>query len=96
MSIRLAFDLGAESGRGMLGRFDGERLELTELRRFPNVAVRVLEALYWDPLRLLWELQETLRACAAERGPHQLTIKWSTNKKSFSRHLICTNFSHVA
>ena len=32
----LAFDLGAESGRGVLGHFDGERLNLEELHRFPN------------------------------------------------------------
>ena len=33
----LAFDLGAESGRGILGSFDGQRLALEVLHRFPNV-----------------------------------------------------------
>ena len=32
----LAFDLGAESGRAVVGQFDGDRLTLTELHRFPN------------------------------------------------------------
>ncbi len=32
----LAVDLGAESGRGLLGRFDGECLKLEEGHRFPN------------------------------------------------------------
>ncbi len=69
MSARLlAFDLGAESGRGILGRFDGERLELTELRRFPNGPVRLFKSLYWDPLRLFSELLETLRCYAGQHG----------------------------
>ena len=32
----IAADLGAESGRVILGRFDGERIDLEELHRFPN------------------------------------------------------------
>jgi rhamnulokinase len=37
----LAFDLGAESGRAMLGQFDGERLELSQIHRFFNMPVRL-------------------------------------------------------
>ena len=64
----LAFDLGAESGRGILGHFDGKRLELTELRRFPNGPVPVLDHLYWNPLQLFAEMQETLALCAHQHG----------------------------
>jgi rhamnulokinase len=32
----VAVDLGAASGRVMVGRFDGERLSLREAHRFPN------------------------------------------------------------
>ena len=32
----LAVDLGAESGRAILGAFDGERISLSEVHRFPN------------------------------------------------------------
>jgi rhamnulokinase len=49
----LAIDLGAESGRGLLGQFDGERLTLDELHRFPNEPVRLLDTLCWD-LPHLW------------------------------------------
>lgn len=60
----LAFDLGAESGRGVLGRFDGERLVLEELHRFPNGGVRVLDSLHWDVLRLWSEMKAALSICA--------------------------------
>jgi rhamnulokinase len=63
----LAFDLGAESGRGVLGRFDGERIELEELHRFPNGGVRVLDSLHWDVLRLWSEMKNALSVCARRR-----------------------------
>ena len=56
----LALDLGAESGRGVVGRFDGARLTLNEVRRFPNGPVRAAETLYWDALRLFDEMKATL------------------------------------
>ncbi|MCB8922156.1 MAG: rhamnulokinase [Ardenticatenaceae bacterium] len=56
----LAFDLGAESGRAILGRFDGERLALTEAHRFANVPVRLPDGLHWDVLRLWHEIQQGL------------------------------------
>lgn len=64
----LAFDLGAESGRGVLGRFDGSRLSLEVIHRFPNGAVRTLDSLHWDVLRLHNEMLQTLRLCAAKHG----------------------------
>jgi rhamnulokinase len=64
----LAFDLGAESGRGILGRFDGARLSLEVVHRFPNAAVRTLDSLHWDVLRLYGEMLQTLRLCASKYG----------------------------
>jgi rhamnulokinase len=64
----LAFDLGAESGRGVLGLFDGQHLQLEVIHRFANTPVRVLGALYWDVLNLYHEMLQTLRRCAAEHG----------------------------
>jgi len=64
----LAFDLGAESGRGVLGLFDGGKLRLEVVHRFPNGPVRTLETMHWDVLRLYSEMLATLRRCAAEYG----------------------------
>ncbi|MCL4863135.1 MAG: rhamnulokinase [Caldilineaceae bacterium] len=53
----LAFDLGAESGRALLGRFDGDRLALDDVHRFPNTPVRTPDGLHWDVLRLWGEIK---------------------------------------
>lgn len=53
----LAIDLGAESGRVMRASFDGARIALDEVHRFPNVPVRAGGTLYWDVLRLWHEIQ---------------------------------------
>lgn len=67
MQYYLAFDLGAESGRAMLGTLSGQGLALEELHRFPNTPVRVFQALYWDTLRLWHEIQHGIGVAARER-----------------------------
>jgi rhamnulokinase len=64
----LAFDLGAESGRGLIGKFDGRRLALDVIHRFPNGGVPTLDSLHWDILRLYQEILNGLRKAAAEHG----------------------------
>ncbi len=64
----LAFDLGAESGRAVLGHLDGERLRLEEVHRFGNGPVPLLGSLHWDVLRLWAEVMAGLRAAAAQAG----------------------------
>jgi rhamnulokinase len=68
MATMVSIDLGAQSGRVALGHFDGERLTVTELHRFPNVPVRVHDTLHWDALRLHDGILEGLRAAAREAG----------------------------
>ena len=63
----LAIDLGAESGRAMLGTLDGGTLALEELHRFPNTPVRLPTGLYWDTLRLFHEIRHSLSVCGRER-----------------------------
>ncbi len=65
----LALDLGAESGRGMLGRIAGRKIELTELHRFENTPVRLANGLYWDTLRLFHEICESIRAAGKVSEP---------------------------
>lgn len=59
-----AVDLGAESGRVMLARFDGASISLEEAHRFPNRPMRVRGHLFWDVLDLWREILAGLRrAC---------------------------------
>lgn len=62
----VAFDVGAESGRCMLGAFDGRRVELRELVRFPNGPVRVGGRMHWDVLHLFEQIKDGLRRGARE------------------------------
>jgi len=64
----LALDLGAESGRAMLGQFDGQRIRLSEVHRFPNGPVRLPDGLHWDALRLWTEIKRGLALAAQEHG----------------------------
>src|SRR5678815_5468487 len=68
MSHYLAIDLGAESGRAMLGILADGRLSIEELHRFPNTPVRVQNALYWDILRLWHEVRHGIDVASRERG----------------------------
>jgi rhamnulokinase len=68
MATLVAVDLGAQSGRVAVGRFDGERLGVTEVHRFPNVPVRTRGTLNWDILRVYNDVLDGLRAAAREAG----------------------------
>ena len=56
----LAFDFGASSGRAIIGHFDGENIRLEEVHRFSNDPVSVGGTLYWDVLRLFFEIKQGL------------------------------------
>ena len=64
----LAFDLGAESGRAVVGRFDGDKLSLEEVHRFPNGPTRILDRLYWNPLNLFTQMKQGLAKAVNEFG----------------------------
>jgi len=61
----IACDLGAESGRVMLGTLTDGHLELEEVHRFPNLIIRLGASLRWDILRTFDELKKGLAKVAA-------------------------------
>ncbi len=68
MSARnyLAVDLGAESGRAILGTLEDGLLKLSEMNRFSNTPVQLPGGLHWDALRLFSEIKQGIvLACQA-------------------------------
>src|SRR5687767_6400011 len=65
----LACDLGAESGRLMLGSLENGKLSLEELHRFPNTPIKTGESLTWNLPQLFEELKVGLRKAAARKLP---------------------------
>src|SRR6516225_6653743 len=63
-----AVDLGAESGRVMLARYDGQNLLLDEVHRYPNRPVMVRGHRFWDMLRLWDDTLTGLRKARAMTG----------------------------
>ena len=66
----VAIDLGAESGRVMIGILAAGRLELSEVHRFANEPVRLLGTLHWDLPRILLEIERGLRKAADAADGH--------------------------
>ena len=56
----LAIDLGASSGRGIVGSFDGEKITLRENHRFSNDPVFVNGRFTWDILRIFFEIKNSI------------------------------------
>ena len=70
----LAIDLGASSGRGIIGEFDGKKLSLRENHRFSNDPVNVNGAFMWDILRIFHEIKNSVRKCAVSDDKNIKTI----------------------
>ena len=54
----LAFDYGASSGRAIIGTYDGKKITLEEVHRFSNDPVMIGNTMYWDTLRLFFEMKQ--------------------------------------
>ena len=63
----IACDLGAESGRVMLGTLNDGVLSLEEIHRFSNINIKLGNSVRWDILRTFGELKEGLSK-VAKRG----------------------------
>ena len=70
----LAIDLGASSGRGILGTYDGEKIALEEVHRFPNDPVNAGGGFCWDTLRLLYEIKQAILNCSHKDGVDYIGI----------------------
>lgn len=62
----LAFDLGATSGRSIVGVVKDGKIEIRELTRFANGIIELHGKFYWNLLGLYEHIKEGLAACANE------------------------------
>jgi rhamnulokinase len=72
--VYLAIDLGAESGRVIAGCWNGKRIRLEEIHRFPNGPVLLADTLRWDVLRLWAEIQTGLTMAAKQFGKKIVSV----------------------
>ena len=70
----LAVDMGASSGRHVVGLLDGRQLRLEEIYRFENGPVEADGHLYWDLLALWSHVRQGLRAGAARFGSEIVSV----------------------
>ena len=63
-----AVDLGAESGRIIVGRLHDSRIDLELACRFPNIPVTLPDGLHWNPVALFGQVLSGLGAAAAGAG----------------------------
>lgn len=64
----LAVDLGAESGRTIIGQLRDGQLTLTESHRFPNGPVRLNDGLHWDVLHLWSDIKQGIGKSSSAVG----------------------------
>ena len=68
----LGFDLGASSGRAVLGTIENRRLAIEEIARFPNTPCRLGDRLHWNVLSLWGHMVDAMRFSGRE-GPKTLS-----------------------
>ena len=74
----LAFDLGASSGRAILGTLDREILSLTEIHRFTNQMQLIRGHYFWNIFSLFNELKSGLQKCIKDHGIQPLSVSVDT------------------
>ena len=95
----LAFDLGASSGRAILGTLTNNKLELTEVHRFSNQMQLINGHYFWNIFSLFHELKTGLKKCIKDYGiqPESIGIDtWGVDFVHLTRegHLLSLPFAY--
>jgi rhamnulokinase len=64
--MHLAFDLGAETGRAILGSVIRGKLAIREIHRFPTGILSLNGRKHWNVFRIFEEMKKSLSICAAD------------------------------
>ncbi|MCI0494756.1 rhamnulokinase [candidate division KSB1 bacterium] len=74
----LGFDIGASSGRTLLGTLQNEKISIKELHRFPNGMIDILGKLRWNILDLFENIKQGMKVCASEITTNPASIAVDT------------------
>jgi len=74
----LAFDLGAESGRAVLGRLEAGTIKIEEIHRFPNTPLRLSGHIFWNIYGLVEEIKKAMIRCRKRLGQPPSSIGLDT------------------
>lgn len=64
----LSFDFGASSGRAMLATLENGKISMEEIHRFSNDTVIAGGTMYWDILRLFFEVKTSITKAVNQGG----------------------------
>lgn len=70
----LSFDFGASSGRAMISELKDGKIEMREIHRFSNDPVIIRGAMYWDILRLFFEIKSGITKAVNDGGFDAISI----------------------
>lgn len=70
----LAIDFGASSGRAMIGTYRDSKIQVEEIHRFSNDPVIVNGTMYWDALRLFYEIKQSLLKAKQTGGVDSVAV----------------------
>lgn len=76
--VYLAVDLGAESGRVMAGIYEGGRLILEEMARFPTGGTRLPSGLHWDIVRIFSDIRRGISKAREHFGGDVVSVAVDT------------------
>jgi len=95
----LAFDIGAESGRALLGTLEKNGIRVQEVYRFQNRMIAKGGHVYWDVYYLFEEIKKGIRRCVRENNGPVFGIgidTWGVDFGLFDKkgHLISLPFAY--
>lgn len=76
--VYLAVDLGAESGRVMAGVYDGRKLSLEEMARFPTGGLQFPDGWHWDLARIYRDLRQGIAKAVSQYGDTVISLSVDT------------------
>jgi rhamnulokinase len=98
MMKHIAFDLGAESGRAIVGQIIDGKLNMEEIHRFPTKGTFVNGSLRWDIYRLFSELKNGLKEYSKRYADEPCTMgvdTWGIDFGFLDRNgKLCSNLYH--